>query len=362
MRKSPFVTFPAKAFWSKSVSSGWSARKLVSDSAPLLRGGDKIMSAGSCFAANIIPHLERAGFEYVRSEWLTMLRGFSFRAAPENFNYDTYTAAYGNIYTARQLLQTLRRSRGLFKPKECVWEEEDKFTDPFRPGLRYFSRSMLEFEMLTRQHLNCIVDGFRRATVFIFTLGLTEAWVSRADGAVYPSCPGTIAGAFDDAKHKWINLSVDETRSDLNAFIREVRAINKNLRIIITVSPVPLVATASRRHVLEATTYSKSVLRVAAAQVAEQNADVIYFPAYEIITGPQAPADFFESDRRQVSQSGVLAVMDALMSASECNRSDFNKGLRADSVSLENENFDRLASKIIERECEEAIVDQFRSD
>lgn len=357
MRKSPFMTLPAKAFWSKSVSSGWSARNLVSDSAPLLRGGDRIMSAGSCFAANIIPHLERAGFEYVRSEWLTMLRGFSFRAAPENFNYDTYTAAYGNIYTARQLLQTLRRARGVFKPKESVWEEGDKFIDPFRPGLRYHSRSMLEFELLTRQHLNCIVDGLRRATVFIFTLGLTEAWVSRADGAVFPACPGTIAGTFDEAQHKWINLSVEQTRSDLNAFIREVRAINKGLRIIMTVSPVPLVATASKRHVLEATTYSKSALRVAAAEVAEQNTDVIYFPAYEIITGPQAPADFFEPDRRRVSQSGVLAVMDALMSASESDQSEFNQALGLDSVSVEKENFDRLARKIIERECEEAVVD-----
>ena len=55
--------------------------------------------------------------------------------------------------------------------------------------------------------------------------------------------------------------------------------------MILTVSPVPLVATAAGKHVLVATTYSKSVLRVACEEVCQKAADVMYFPSYEIITG-----------------------------------------------------------------------------
>ena len=59
---------------------------------------------------------------------------------------------------------------------------------------------------MTRQHLDCVLAAFRQASVFVFTLGLTEAWVSRADGAVFPACPGTVAGSFDAGRHHFHNM------------------------------------------------------------------------------------------------------------------------------------------------------------
>ena len=78
------------------------------------------------------------------------------------------------------------------------------------------------------------------------------------------------------------------------------------LRMILTVSPVPLAATAEDRHVLAATTYSKSVLRVAAEQLARQG-EVYYFPAYEIMMA--AGNDYFAPDRRSIVEQGVQHVM-----------------------------------------------------
>ena len=87
-------------------------------------------------------------------------------------------------------------------------------------------------------------------------------------------------------------------------------------RVIITVSPVPLVATATDQHVLVATTYSKAVLRVAAGEVAAALPEVVYFPAYELVTGPQAPGEYYAEDKRDVTPEGVGAVMNALMANS----------------------------------------------
>ena len=56
--------------------------------------------AGSCFASNLIPFLERAGFTYLRTEQPPPF----LRELPENLGYRNFTAAYGNIYTARQFL------------------------------------------------------------------------------------------------------------------------------------------------------------------------------------------------------------------------------------------------------------------
>ena len=144
---------------------------------------------------------------------------------------------------------------------------------------------------------------FEQADVFIFTLGLTEAWVSKIDGAVFPACPGTVAGSFDAAKHQFVNFSVDEIDRDLESFLSEFHALNPKGRVVLTVSPVPLVATATTNHVLCASSYSKSVAscRCGGQAAIRNSSSVRYFPSYEIITGPQAPAGFFEPDRRNVS-------------------------------------------------------------
>jgi hypothetical protein len=73
--------------------------------------------------------------------------------------------------------------------------------------------------------------------------------------------------------------------TDMSAFIGSLREVNPKAKVILTVSPVPLFATAVDRHVLVSTTYSKSVLRVAAQALVESYDYVFYFPAYEIVAG-----------------------------------------------------------------------------
>jgi hypothetical protein len=84
-------------------------------------------------------------------------------------------------------------------------------------------------------------------------------------------------------------------------------------RFILTVSPVPLVATMEDRSVLVSTTYSKSVLRVAAEEVAAAQGGVAYFPSYEVITGNHASGRYFAEDLRDVTEAGVAHVMRLFM-------------------------------------------------
>jgi len=66
--------------------------------------------------------------------------------------------------------------------------------------------------------------------------------------------------------------------------IRKLRTINPNVRIFITVSPVPLEGTASTFNVFEANAISKSIVRYAVALAGEQEPSFTYFPSYEIVT------------------------------------------------------------------------------
>lgn len=307
----PYKSAPTRSFWTRSVADNYIAAATVEKvKGPLIRKGESVVTAGSCFASNLVPHLEGAGFTYLRTEQPHPSVRMSWE---ENLGYANFSAQYGNIYTVRQLRQLLHRSLGLFVPSEDRWHMPHGVIDPFRPGLRNHALSDREFDALTGQHLAAVLRAFKEADVFIFTLGLTEAWISKADGAVFPVCPGTVAGEFDADRHGFRNFGVSEIADDLNRFIGELRAVNPGIRVILTVSPVPLVATATNRHVLTASTYSKSVLRVAAEMACGANGNTSYFPAYEIVTGPQAPKDFFEEDKRNVSQAAVFAVMSAFL-------------------------------------------------
>lgn len=348
----PYEAAPRRAFWSRAVARGWSADEVFDGGAPLIGPEDRIASAGSCFAANVVPYLEAAGFTYLRAE---PPHPFFTDIEPEPFGYEKFSAAYGNIYTARQLLQLVRRCTGDFTPREDRWATPDGIVDPFRPGLRYRAASGREFDLLTAQHLRRVRSTIEDATVFVFTLGLTEAWVSQLDGAVFPACPGTVAGTFDPERHVFRNFTAAEVAADLRDAVAAMRALNPALRIVLTVSPVPLVATATGAHVLAATTYSKSVLRVAAGEVASTLAEVAYFPAYEIVTGPQAPESFFAADRRNVSEAGIRAVMGALLSA--CGRTlpavageESSRAIPSDAVAA-------LSRAADAAECEEAMAD-----
>jgi hypothetical protein len=362
----PYASAPNNAFWSRAVSRAWKPSEVLHTEQKLIRKGDKVVSAGSCFASNIVPYLEKSGFTYLRTE--ETHPAFA-DLDPEPFGYAKFSAAYGNIYTARQLLQLLKRCMKLFSPIEDRWIVGDKVVDPYRPGLRYYARSHREFDLLTQQHLNRTREAFEKASVFVFTLGLTEAWVSELDGAVFPACPGTVAGSYDPARHKFVNFGVAEIAADLDAVVELLKQMNPAIRIILTVSPVPLVATATGNHVLAASTYSKSVLRVVAGEVAERHTDVTYFPSYELVTGPQAPKDFFEEDRRNVSSAGVDVVMGAMLAHCEGEASGQETAgdqASAAQISLPSAPVPRprtegvvdISQLIVEAECEEAMSDR----
>ena len=61
------------------------------------------------------------------------------------------------------------------------------------------------------------------------------------------------------------------------------------------------------------TTYSKSVLRVAAEEVSRAYDLVAYFPSYEVITGNHTRGRYFAEDLRSVTEDGVSHVMRLFM-------------------------------------------------
>jgi hypothetical protein len=306
----PYKSFPDKAFWRRSVSS-----PSPSDVDPVgvfdlrITPETRVATAGSCFAQHIARHLRNSGFHYYVVETGHPILPQEVR---DQHHYGVFSARYGNIYTACQLVQLFERAYGRFAPTEDAWLEADgTVRDPYRPTVqpRGFV-SVAEMHADRKQHLAAVRRMFETLDVFVFTLGLTECWMSRADGAVFPLCPGVEGGEFSPEKHVFHNQDAAEVIADLTAFRENLKRVNPRAQLVLTVSPVPLMATAEPgAHVLSATTYSKSVLRVAAETLRRNHADVHYFPSYEIITGQFSRGQYYAQDLRSVTEQGVEHVI-----------------------------------------------------
>jgi hypothetical protein len=309
MADTPYRTLPDSAYWRRSVASAGAQVDPVAGDFLRIGKEDRVATAGSCFAQHVARHLAASGFNYLVTETAhPMVPEEVARAA----GYGLFTARYGNIYTTLQLVQLFDRAYGHFAPVEDIWMAADGkgVIDPFRPAIQPGGfASEDEMRADRAQHLVRVREAFETLDVLVFTLGLTEAWVSTIDGAAFPLCPGVAGGTFDPGRHAFRNLRTSEVRDQLGQFVARLRSVNPRARVVLTVSPVPLVATASGNHVLAATTYSKSVLRAAAQEAAEDLADVWYFPSYEIVTGPQARGRYFAEDLRDVTEEGVAQVM-----------------------------------------------------
>lgn len=305
----PYSKLPDYAYWRQGVADvPPGALDPVVEAPFRFAARDEVATAGSCFAQHIGRYLKSSGCNYLVTE---EPHSFIGPQATEALNYGIYSARYGNIYTSRQLLQLFDRAYGRFAPEENYWREGAACViDPFRPQIQpggFNSERELDYDR--ERHFHCVREAFEKLDVFVFTLGLTELWRSREDGAVFPLCPGVAGGDYSAAKHEFVNLGVEEVVADMTAFIERLRSVNKNARVILTVSPVPLVATAEPRHVLLSTVYSKSTLRIACDRLMRSLKEVAYFPSYEIIAGGYAQTDYFAPDRRSVTQEGVAHVM-----------------------------------------------------
>lgn len=196
---------------------------------------------------------------------------------------------------------------------------------------------------------NCLVES----DVFVFTLGLTERWINTLNGYEYPICPGTVAGEYSEKYHDFSNLSYIEVYEALVRTMNKIKSVNKNIKFLFTVSPVPLTATNSKQHVVVATMSSKSTLRSVADAIIKTESNADYFPSYEIICSPFYRGAFFEPNVRTVSRYGVNHVMNVFFDSlhkkygkSEIVETNVNKEI------LTSESFQDLP-------CEEQLLDAF---
>ena len=352
MGKNPYSDLPKSAFWKTGVAQenpyaieGLYKKKF--DISP----DAKIATAGSCFAQHISRHLKRNGYNVLDVEPPPPgLRG----NLHQKFGFSMYSARYGNIYSVRQLLQLALEVAGDWTPQKYIWEKNGKFYDGLRPAVEPEGLdSPEEVSDHRKHHISRVKELFESLDLFIFTLGLTEMWVHKDSGTVYPTAPGTLVGEFDDQLYKFQNAQFSTIIGDFNLFQKVLKKIRggKPFKCLLTVSPVPLTATASGKHVLQSTIYSKSTLRSVAGQLSANQAHIDYFPSYEIVTNPRMHSIAFSDNLRSVRDETVEMVMKHFFKEHPAVQSHISKPSPSP---LQNKMEDDV-------QCEESLLEAFES-
>jgi len=306
----PYSTLPDHRFWRKAVTGmpPFALDPLVRTPFRISRE-DKVATAGSCFAQEIAQQLQKSGFHYYLAEQPP--EGLSSEEA-ESRNYSMYSCRYGNIYTTAQLVQLLDRAYGRFVPELDFWvrPEDGRFVDPFRPRIEpdgYATANEMRADR--EKHLAAVRRMIETMDVFVFTFGHTETWRHKKDGAILQLAPGVAGGEWDPNVYEFYNMTVSQVVRDFNAAVDRIRAVNPIVRILLSVSPVGIIATYADRHVIESNSAVKAILRAAADEITQTRPGIAYFPSYDLATvSPNVPR-FYRDDTRRITSAGIDQTM-----------------------------------------------------
>jgi hypothetical protein len=267
-----------------------------------LHRGDKFFAIGSCFARGIEKALVAQKMEVLS-------------AAPEFASLQTtgdelHGLGFTNKYNTFSIYNELRWA--LDPAAECPPESivdlgDGRFCDPHITPMLPLANS--EETWRRRSLIRMVNQRIAQCRVVIITLGLVEAWRDTETdtfinatpiGELFARCPNRYEFHVTDFARNFANLE------EIHALVG--RFGHPEVQFIVTVSPVPMMATFSTQDVVLANTYSKSLLRTVAQEWATAHENVHYFPSYEIVLNSEK-AVTWEEDLRHVQGTVVNHIM-----------------------------------------------------
>lgn len=262
---------------------------------------DTIFAIGSCFARNVEKALQSAGKRVLSREFELGEIGDSLGD----------TANFFNKYSIHSVLNELRWAldRETFPGKDILYDlGKERYSDPQLgiPKLEFPFEKILEFR---HAYLDAMAQ-VATADVIILTLGYVETWYDTQLDLYLNIAPPVQLVKSDPDRFQFRVLSYQDVLSALEDFYALlVKHRSKPLKMLVTVSPVPLLATFRDMDVLVANTYSKSVQRAALDEFLLNKEGVDYFPSYEFVTLSNPTVAWSRGDYRHVSPDVVARIM-----------------------------------------------------
>ena len=299
---------------------------------PEINKSTKIVSLGSCFAREVKNWLLSNGFNYIVGEddkfpWVSSEVFTGDNGTKPNAHASIAWERVYNTFTFKHIIEyTFNESRmedRLLEVNCSKCNGKNYITDLFRTRILYPDMDTAQIDI--EDHIRQSRKVLSETDILIFTLGLTEIWESQKRGIVIASHPGKHYGIPSDFAFR-----VSRFQENLDNLVHSftiLKKINKNMKFIVTVSPVHLLATSRNDlEVISASCNSKSTLRAVADEFQDIEG-VYYFPSYEIATIAAALDGICTyPDNHHVSSEVVERIME-IFEHTSCPKGLFRKNL-----------------------------------
>jgi hypothetical protein len=259
----------------------------------VIRKETPVASIGSCFADEFASHMREAGFSYVSAE------------------SDVFPASanWGRVYTIPCFHQIV-----MYSTDEDVAVPIERsphgWFDPLRePDLGHFP-TREHAEAVIRSHRAASRRAFAEARVLIITLGQNEAWIDQHSGLVWAHRPPREILEATSRRFEARTFSFEEDSGWLLDSLTRLRALNNDLDILLTVSPVASYATFCGADAVTQSFAGKCVLRAVAERMTGVVPRVWYFPAFEMALAYNPHT--LNADNRHVKNSTVDRIFNLL--------------------------------------------------
>ena len=237
--------------------------------------GQKILLIGSCFTEQIGKQLKDLKFDVLQN--------------PNGIIYDPLSIATSlNSYSENKIYA----EKDLFQHNDLwhSWQHHSAFSGISKTGVL---EKINQFQSQSHHFV-------KNASWLIITLGTAYHYKIKESGGFVANCHKMPASNFEKQL-----MEVGEIIPQLSATIGKLRLTNAGIKIIFTVSPV--------RHIrdgLVENNRSKARLIEAIHSIVEKNANVFYFPAYELVIDVLRDYRFYNTDLVHVSEPATRYVFE----------------------------------------------------
>ncbi len=288
------------------------AERLYPLASPEVRPGftiarsDTVYAIGSCFARNVEKALAEAGLRVLSREFDLGEIGASLEDGANFFNK----------YSIHSVVNELRWAfeRATFPGAALLYPLGGNRHVDAQLGMARLDFDIDTILAFRHRYLDALAQ-VREADVIVLTLGYVETWFDRHLGLYLNVAPPQQAIKADPERFEFRVLSYRDVLAgleELHALL--VRHRTKPLKMLVTVSPVPLLSTFRDMDVLVANAYSKSVQRAALDEFVLGREGVDYFPSYEFVTLSNPAVAWSRADFRHVSQDVITRIMESVLS------------------------------------------------
>lgn len=270
-RRPTVVRFPNQIAAMQDLAQAFRRHVLNSSYPNILTAQSRVATFGSCFAGNVARALRSA-------------------------NIDARNTTFGEFVNS-----TTANRHYIDWVVDAVENDVAKAISEYHAGDPNFSGDREEHR-----------ERLAACDIVVMTVGVAPGFFNRVTGEVVIPRPSSFNMRALLNQCEFRTTSVGENVENLRHIISQLRRVNQDAYIVITVSPVPLTATFEYESAVVADCVSKSTLRVAVDELMREKLPrLIYWPSFELFRwlGSYVPGLYGQEDSSTIHASEAAVAL-----------------------------------------------------